>query len=85
MDSYIVGDVVKKNYAMNIDDTLYIISEIYDIPDGNFHDGFSIKKVAKLNDNTIHDILYDNNMLNIHIFFNHLTKINNSNNSNNSK
>lgn len=79
MDPYIVGDVVKKNYVMKPDDTLYTISEIYDIPGGNFHDGFSITKVAKLNDNTTHDILYDNNMLNIHIFFNHLTKINNPN------
>jgi len=80
MDTYIVGDFVKKNYEIISDDTLYIISEIYDIPGGNFHDGFTISKVAKLNDNTIHDIAFDNNMKNVHIIFNYLTKINNSNN-----
>jgi hypothetical protein len=77
MELFVVGDIVKKNYADCNDDFLYIISEIYDIPGGNFHDGFSVSKIAKLNDNTIHDIAFDNNMTNVHIFFNYLTKISN--------
>ena len=77
MELFIVGDIVKKNYTNCDDDLLYVISEIYDINGGNFHDGFSVSKIAKLNDNTIHDIAFDNNMTNVHIIFNYLTKISN--------
>lgn len=73
MNTFNVGNVVKKNYPLIQEDTYYVIVELYDVYGGNFYNGFTTTKFAKLNDNTIHEISFNNNMANIHILFNYLT------------
>jgi hypothetical protein len=76
MVTFNIGDTVKKNDKNNKEEELLlIIVDIFIIKGGDFHDGYTITKHAKLSDNTFYELSYDNNMANIHITYFTLTKI----------
>lgn len=73
MNSIMVGDLVRKNEDGQASE--YRIIEIYDVFGGNFHDGYTITRFAKLDDNSSHEFSYTNYMTGFATTFNKIIKI----------